>query len=521
MISPVPRPDPARQAFEDLQAQVTRLASLPAEVARLERIIQLKDEQIRLLNFRLFGPKSEKLSSAQIPLLLQEISLSAGEVEQEAERPEAEKQAPLPKARKPRPNHPGRDKLPEHLERREEIIPCCPQDCRCSQCGAQRPVIGYETREELACEPAQFWVRVIKREKRGSHCQEEQGVVTAAVPAQIVPKSKLSNDFVIEVLAQKYQQHLPVYRQCATLADNHGIELSRKTLTDAILAAGGLLSAVVKAQAAELVAGSYLQADETTVPCQTPEKTGRNHRAYIWEYSVPGGPVVFDFQMGRGRAGPREFLKNFRGKLQSDGYAAYDDLGEGILHVGCLAHARRTFVDAAKVAPNDPLPGEIIERIAQLYAVEEQARLAGLGPQERLAVRQCKSAPVMEQLKTRLVEVRQQIAPGTKLAQACDYTLGQWSRLAEYLKDGVLEIDNNWCEGAMRPIALGRKNWLHIGSEQAGPKVAAIATIVETCRRLDINLRKYLKDVLPKLGGWPAKRVAELTPTAWKAAQTS
>ena len=441
-------PGPARQAFEGLQAQLSSLAGLPAEVARLQKIIQLKDEQIRLLNFRLFGPKSEKLCPAQIPLLLQEISLTSGEVEQEAERPEPQKQAPLPKARTPRPNHPGRDKLPEHLERREEIIPCCPEDCRCPKCGQERPVIGYETREELACQPAQFWVRVIKREKRGSHCLEEQGVATAAVPAQIIPKSKLSNDFVIEVLAQKYQQHLPVYRQCATLAENYDIELSRKTLTDAILAAGGLLGAVVRAQAAELVAGSYLQADETTVPCQTPEKTGRNHRAYIWEYSVPGGPVVFDFQMGRGREGPRQFLKHFRGKLQSDGYAAYDDLGADIFHVGCMAHARRTFVDAAKVAPHDPLPAEIMERIAQLYAVEAQARLAGLAPQERQAMRQRKSVPLMDALKGRLVQIRQQIPPGVKLAQACDYTLGQWTRLEEYLKDGVLEIDNNWCYDA-------------------------------------------------------------------------
>jgi hypothetical protein len=125
----------------------------------------------------------------------------------------------------------------------------------------------------------------------------------------------------------------------------------------------------------------------------------------------------------------------------------------------------------------------------------------------------------MDALKLRLVEIRQQIPPGGKLAQACDYTLGQWSRLEEYLKNGLVEIDNNWCEGAMRPLALGRKNWLHLGSPEAGPKVAAIASIVETCRRLDINLRTYLKDILPKLGDWPANRVAELTPTAWKAAQ--
>jgi transposase len=492
-----------------------------AENGRLQKIIDLQKEEIKLLNFRIFGPKSEKLSSAQMPLLLEEISLTAGEVDSEAARPEDQKQPAPPQAKAPRPNHPGREKLPEHLERRERIIACHPWDCRCEKCGAERPVIGYEVREQLQCEPAKFWVEVIKREKRGSHCLEEQGVVTAPAPAQIVPKGKLSNEFIVEVLAGKYQQHLPIYRQCAVLAEDHGIELSRKTLDAGLLAAGGLLQAVVRAQAAELVAGAYLQADETTVPCQSPLKTGRNHQAYIWEFGVPGGPVVFDFQMGRGREGPREFLKNFRGKLQCDGYAAYDDLGPGITYVACMAHVRRGFVDAAKLAPNDPRPAEIIDRIGKLYRVEEQCRLAGLGIADRLAARQRSSAPVMDALKPRLVELRQQAMPGAKLACACDYALGQWSRLEEYLKDGLLEIDNNWCEGGMRPIALGRKNWLHIGSPEAGPKVAAIVSIVETCRRLDINLRAYLGDVLPRLGDWPANRVAELTPTAWKAARTS
>jgi len=495
------------------------LAELRAENARLLRVIQLKDEQIRLLNFRLFGPKSEKLSSAQIPLLLGEVSLTTGEVEREAELPPTQKENPLPKAKQPRPHHPGRERLPEHLERREEIIPCGPEDCHCAQCGAERPVIGYETREELACEPAQFWVRVIKREKRGSHCEPEQGVATAPAPAQIVPKSKLSDEFIIEVLARKYQQHTPVYRQCAALAEDYGIELSRKTLTDAVLAAGELLRPVVGAQRLELLAGGYIQADETTMPCQTGQKTGRHHQAYMWEFGRPGNIVVFEFRMGRGREGPREFLRGFRGKLQCDGYDAYAELGEGIVYVGCGAHVRRGFVEAAKVAPLDPLPSELLERFGQLYAVEKEAREAGLGPEARLALRQAKSVPVMAELKRRVVEIRQQIPPGGKLVQACDYALGQWSRWEEYLSDGLLEIDNNWCEGAMRPLALGRKNWLHVGSPEAGPKIAAIASIVETCRRLDIHLRAYLRDVLPRLGQWPIKRVGELTPTAWKAAQ--
>lgn len=511
-------PDSARQFVAELQA---KSVGLETENFRLQRLLQLKDEQIKLLNFRLFGPKSEKLSSAQIPLLLGEISLSAGEVQTEAERPAAEKQNFPPQAKRPRPNHPGREKLPEHLERREEIIPCHPEDCRCEQCGAELPLIGYETREELVCEPAKFHVRVIKREKRGSHCLEEQGVVTAPAPAQIVPKSKLSNQFIIEVMAQKYQQHTPIYRQQAVLAAEHGIELSRKTLTDSILAAGGLLAAVVRAQKEELFKDGYIQADETTMPCQTPQKTGRNHRAYMWEYSAPGGVVIFDFRMGRGRDGPTAFLKGFAGTLQSDGYAAYADLGLGIVHAGCMAHVRREFVDAAKVAPLDPLPVEVIARIAELYAIEKEARAAALSPAQRQDLRREKSAPKMAALKERLVAIRQEIAPGGKVAKACDYALGQWSRLETYLKDGRIEIDNNWCEGAIRPLALGRKNWLHIGSEQAGPKVAAIASIVETCRRLDINLRKYLSDVLPKLGDWPANRVGELTPTAWKAAQKS
>ena len=504
-------PEPARQAFVDLQA----------ENARLVRINQLQEEKIRWFNLKLWGPKGEKLSADQTMLLLQEASVTETEVEHEASLPPAAAtvaRASEPKAREPRPNHPGREKLPAHLERREVIIPCHPQDCRCEQCGAERPVIGYETNEELACEPARFYVRVTKREKRGSHCLPEQGVATAPVPAKIVPKSKLANETIIEAVVQKYQQHQPIYRFCAALEQNHGVALSRKTVTGEVLAVGELLRPVVAAQAGQLVRGIYLQADETPVPVQTGEKTGRNHRAYFWQYSVPGGPVVFDFQMGRGREGPKTFLKHFRGILQTDGYVAYDDLGEGIVHAGCLTHLRRGFVEALKLAPENPLPAEIIERLKPLYAVEQTAREQGLDAAARKALRQEKSLPLMAALHTRLQEIRQHIAPGGKLAQACDYALRQWRRVSIYLEHGEVEVDTNWCEGGMRPVALGRKNWLHIGSPQAGPKVAAIASIVETCRRLDINLRDYLNDVLPKLGDWPITRVAELTPTAWKTA---
>lgn len=504
-------PEAARQVVQDLRS----------ELARLRQIIHLKDEQIRLLNLRIFGPKSEKLSGEQMLLLQGEVSLSASEVDKESQLPQGQKDNPLPKAKKARSNHPGRQVLPAHLERREEIIACCPPDCNCDKCGERRPFIGYDVREELMCEPARFWVKVIKLEKLGSCCLEEQGVVRAQGPAQIVPKGKFSNEFIIEVLARKYQQHTPVYRQLSVLAEDQDIELSRRTLNTAVLKAGDLLSAVVRAQREELLAGSYIQADETTMPCQGGDKPGRNHRAYMWEYSVPGGIVVFDFQMGRGRDGPAAFLKDFRGTLQSDGYPAYADLGSSIVHAGCMAHVRRGFVEAGKVSPLDPLPQEILAQIGLLYAVENEARQAALSPSQRLASRQSRSLPVMNALKDHLWSIRQKTSPGCALAKAIDYALGQWSRLEVYLRDGHIEIDNNWCEGAIRPLALGRKNWLHIGSEDAGPKVAAIASIVETCRRLDINLRQYLADVLPKLAGGTTSQIARLTPSAWKASRPS
>lgn len=496
-------------------------AAMEAEISRLQIVLNLKDEQIRLLNIRLWGPKADKLSENQLSLLPQELVVASPEVEREAELPDGQKVlASVPKAKAPRNNHPGRTILPPHLERREEIVACHPKDCTCATCGQARPIIGYEVREELGCKPAEFFVRVIKREKRGSHCEPEQGVAVAPAPSQIVPKSKLSDQFIIEVLAAKFQQHTPVYRQCASLLEDHGIDLSRQTLNGAILAAAQLMVPVVQAQAVELLAGNYLQADETTLPCQVPDKTGKNHKAYLWEYGRPGGPVVFDFRMGRGRkAGPGEFLKTFRGKVQCDGYAAYDKIGAGIIFVACMAHIRRKFVDTAKVTPLDPLPVEIVHQIGKLYAVEAEARSQNMTASQRLELRQRKSVSLMEAIKARILQIRQCISPDRALAHACDYAMGQWQRMEEYLKDGQVEIDNNWCEGAMRPIALGRKNWLHLGDETAGPKIAAIISIVETCRRLDIKLREYLGDVLPKLGTWPITRVAELTPTAWKAAR--
>jgi transposase len=491
---------------------------LAGEKERLELTVKLLQEALRLARIEKFGPKSEKLTDGQLELLESEPGVAAGEIETEAERREPEQQA-VEKQRLRQ--HPGRQELPAHLPRRETLIACTPEQCRCAQCGGEKQIIGYDSSEELDVEPTVYFVRVTKLEKRACKQCEEMGVSTApAAGPKIVEKSKASNRIIVDVVIDKYVNHLPLYRQSAIFERNAGVELSRMTLCGWVMRAGTWLQAISAALRGQLLAGDYIQADETPVGVQSARTRGKNHQAYLWEYSLPGGPVVFDFQMGRSREGPRKFLGDFGGILQSDGYAAYDRIGgQGIVFAGCWAHVRRGFVDALKVAPEDAKARAILAEIGRLYAVEKEAREGGFSPAQRRELRQEQSAPVLVKVKEKLVETRGAVLPQSALGKACDYGLGQWPRLTVYAEHGEVEIDQNWCENAMRPIALGRKNWLHIGSEEAGPRVAAIASVTETCRRLGINVREYLLDVLPRIADWPAKRIGELTPAAWLAAR--
>ncbi len=510
-------PTELREVFSRLLTDHERIVS---EHQRMATENQLLRQQLRLLRLDKYGPRSEKLSDQQLELLDGEPSVVAAEVEQEVAQALA---APAVSALAPkRRRHPGRVELPAHLERREVIMPCSAADGVCAHCQQTKPVIGYERSEELDVVPAYYFVKVTLREKRACPDHPEGGVSRAAAPASILPKSKLSDAMAVDVVIKKFGDFLPAYRQSAILQRDAQIELSRKTLINVILKAGGLLRALVPAVKQDLLAGHYIQADETPVPCQVPEGTGRNHQAYLWEYSRPGGPVVFEFKMSRGREGPQEFLRGFTGILQSDGYVAYDKLGEGIEYAGCLVHARREF-HRAHQQPLDPRPEEILDRIGQLYGVEALARAQGMTAEQRWELRQQQSRFIFEELGRRILELRAQpdVLPASQLGKACAYALKLWDRLGLFLKHGQVELDTNCCENSIRPLAVGRKNWLHIGSEQAGPVIAAIVSIFETCRRLAINPREYLLDVLPKIADWPTSRVAELTPMAWKASRQS
>jgi transposase len=474
--------------------------------------VRVLEEKLRLIRIEKYGPGSEKLSDAQLELLELEPGVSSAEIKAESERDQLK--LPLKARRK----HPGRQELPANLPRVEKIIACSPEQCVCANCGKENSVIGYEKSEQLDVKPAEYFVVVTMREKRACKACEEQGVECAPVPVRIIEKGLASDRVVIDTVVSKYADHVPLFRQSAILLRETGIVLSRATLDGWVMRVGDLLRPITGAMGQELLSGAYIQADETTVAVQMHDKKNKNHQAYLWQYSHPAGPVVFDFRMGREREGPKRFLGNFEGLLQSDGYGAYDHIGgPKIVHAACWAHARRKFFDAVKLNPKDTTSIQIVAQIDELFGVDAQARQAGLSQIDRHFLRLEKSQPLLEQIKAAIQAARTGALPKSALAKACDYALTLWSRLSRFLEYPELELSNNLLENAMRPVALGRKNWIHVGSQEAGPRVAAIISIVETCRRLSLPLRDYLGSVLPGLADFPSTRVAELTPNAWAA----
>ena len=284
--------------------------------------VQVLEERLRLARIAKYGPGSEKLSNLQLELLEFEPGVSDVEVAAESER-ETLPGSSQDEKKKRRP-HPGRQKLPADLPRVEKIVACTPEQCKCGSCGAETKVIGYEVSEVLDVKPAEYFVQVLKREKRACKKCEEQGVATAPVTPRIIDKSLVSDRIIIDTIVRKYGDHNPVYRQSVILLRDAGIDIGRATICGWIMTVGEMLAPVVSAMRSQLLTGSYIQADETPVDVQTHDRRGKNHQSYLWQYGSPGGSVVFDFRMGRDREGPAHFLVDFEGLLQTDGYAAYD-----------------------------------------------------------------------------------------------------------------------------------------------------------------------------------------------------
>jgi transposase len=490
------------------------------DVARL-KILAL-EERLRRDRIARYGKRSETLSDLQLELLELEPGVSSEEVAAESERePLTAQSENTPQEHhktKPRRKHPGRQTLPAHLPRVEKIVACTAEQCRCGQCGKTTTVIGYEETEVLDVKPAEYFVTVIKREKRACKSCSEQGVQTAASPERILPKSLFSDQVIIDFVVAKYADSLPVYRQSARLRRDAGLEVHRSTINDSVLRVGELLLPIAGAMKRELLACRYIQADETPVGVQTHDKRGRNHLGYLWQYGSPGKGVVFDFRMGRDREGPKQFLGSFAGLLQTDGYQGYNKVGGvGMVHAACLAHARRKFVEAVKVDAKDQDSARIVAWMDELFAIDREAHEQNMDHAQRHALRQERALRVLDQLRASLLTLQKTVLPKSLAGQAANYTLSLWSKLTLFLDYPELELSNNLAENSMRPVAIGRRNWLHLGSKEAGPKVAAIFSVIESCRRLQIPVREYLAHVLPGLANRSIQILPRLTPIAYAA----
>jgi transposase len=491
-----------------------RIAQLESELKWAHLKIQVLEEKLRQQRLRILGPQSETLSNLQLELLAdEEPSATSDEVAAEAKREPIQRKPA--RDRKP---HPGRGPLPESLPRVERVIACTEQTCR--TCGKETAVIGHDISEQLDVEPARYLVRVIKREKRACRGCQQSAVTMAPLEPRIVEKGLASDRVVIETVVGKYCDHLPLYRQAAILEREAGLEIGRATLDGWVMRVGELLIPVTQAMRKNLLNGTYLQADETTVPVQMHDGRGKNHEAYLWQYGKPGGETVFDFCLHRGREGPKRFLGNWEGILQTDGYQAYDGVGgPKLVHVGCWAHARRKFMEAVKVNPQDAAAVTMVMRMDALFLVDRDARSKEMSVAGRLAQRRELAQPWIIEIRQQCEKLKGETLPQSALGKAVVYTLNQWPKLVRCLEYEEVELSNNLAENSMRGVALGRKNWLHVGSVKAGPKVAAILSVVESCRRIGAPLKEYFTDVLPGLDRRTLSQVAGLTPARWMAAR--
>jgi hypothetical protein len=341
-------------------------------------------------------------------------------------------------------------------------------------------------------------------------------VSIAPLPAALIEKGKAESGLVAQVILSKYDDHLPLYRQEQQFA-RLGVHFPRQTLCDWIEQGAFWLQGLVQVMNQELLAGDYLQVDETPVKVLDPEVKGKAATGYLWVKAHPQGDVIFEFYPGRSKEYGSQLIGSFKGKLQRDGYGVYSALEKerpGLIGVGCWAHVRRKFVDALDESPEQA--GWLVGQIRKLYVIEAHAREQAMSAEQRQRLRQELGPPIMESIKARLEQLQPTLLPQNPLGKAVRYATSEWTALQSYLADGQLEIDNNLTENSIRPTAVGKKNWLFLGHPQAGWRSAVIYSIIGSCRRRNIDPWSYLKDVLSRLPTVTAQQLPELVPARWK-----
>ena len=501
---------------EHAAAQEQQAAELQAARNGLQELTLLH-EKLKLRLARLlrqqYGASSEKLRAA-----INQLELTLGDIEEQiAEMMPPEPEQPPAPARptsasvEPARRKPVRRPLPDSLPRDvvEHAAPCA-----CPKCGGVLRPLGEDVTEVLDYVPACF--RVIRHVRPKLSCRSCESIAQAPVPSLPIQRGLATPALLAHVLVAKYADHCPLYRQAEIYA-RAGVELDRSTLADWVGQSARLVRPLVDALGAHVMAAERVHADDTTVPVLDPgrgtTKTGR-----LWCYVRDDRPfggtappaVLYRYSPDRKGEHPRTHLAGFHGILQADGYTGYAGLYQrGVTEAACMAHCRRPFFDL-HASTGSPLALEALQRIAALYAIE--ATIRGQSPEARLAVRQAQSAPLFSDLRTWLETTLSRISGKSELAVAIRYMLSRWNALTVVLRDGRACIDNNAAERAMRPIPLGRKNWLHAGSDAGGERAAAIFSLTETAKLNSLDPEDYLRQVLERIAEHPVKRVHELLP---------
>jgi len=461
-------------------------------IAARDRLITFKDAKIEKLTHELarlrrvqFAAKSERMDATQRELFDEAMAADIAAVESELESLRSTPATPR--------KTPQRRALPADLPRIETIHE--PASCDCAQCGGALVKIGEHVSEKLDVEPLTFFVR---RDVHPQYaCRPCGSIIAEPVAPSLLDRGMAAPGLLAQVVIHKYTDHLPLYRQEAIFARS-GIELSRTTLAEWIGVVGLRLQPLVDALRSKLLSEPILHADETPV-AQLDPGAGKTKRAYLFAYRSTGERpiVVFDYCASRAGKHAGHFLGDWQGALLVDDYAGYKALfDKGVTELGCWAHARRTFVEAHK-ASNSPIAEEAIRRIALLYRIEEAARDMSLDA--RTDHRRRHAQPLLDALKGWLDDLHPKVIGNTGLRKAIDYTRRRWPALVRYADDGRLPIDNNPIENAIRPIAVGRKNWLFAGSETAGQRAAAIMSLLATAKANRIEPHAWLTETLTRL----------------------
>ena len=504
-------------------------AALPDDVETLQRLLLGRDETIakllaeiaRLKRWR-FGRSAERMDAAllQLQLSLDDLQLSAG--------PQAVDQETLPveeSTHQPPSNAVTRLRrvpraFPAHLPR--EIIVHAPSSCTCPDCGSAMRKLGEDISELLDFIPGYF--KVIRHVRPKLSCAHCSRVIQLPAPSRPIERGMPAAGLLAQVIVAKYADHCPLYRQQG-IYRRSGVDLDRATLADWVAGASGLVEPLVDCLGRYVRAADKVHADDTPVPVLDPGR-GKTKTGRVWTYvrdDRPSGsrdpPAVwYRYSPDRKAQHPRAHLKDFRGILQADAYSGFSALYESgrILEASCWAHARRNFYDIY-VANRSPIAAEAIRRIGTLYAIEREIR--GHLPAERVAVRQERAAPLLEQLHAWLSVTLRTVSAKSPLGVAINYALTRWTQLTRYRDDGRIEVDNNSAERSIRAIVLGRRNYLFAGSDAGGERAANIYSLIGTAMLNEMDPYLYLRHVFERIAEHPINRIAELLP--WNVAATS